>query len=294
MTASSGYRTAAAFRQAIEDRLRIDAEQRGRDLGWIRRRFVFVRLLHRLVATAPEEWVVKGGLAVELRRPNFARATRDLDVVIRSPTVEVIDPNAVRRHVTASLANDVDGDLLVFIVGEPRRLQDDAYGRPAWRLPIDAQLAGRSFASVRLDVVARPEELVATTTTTLPSGLPGLDAPAREVTMTDLVQQFAEKLHAYTRGYESGESSRVRDLVDLVLLIEDGLPSNASLADCVDRIFKVRATHPVPAEVPPPPASWRVPFDRLIADLGLGDMSLDRAHAVVAELWARCQHEKRS
>jgi hypothetical protein len=32
-------------------------------------------------------------------------------------------------------------------------------GRPGWRFPIDARLAGKTFVSVRLDVVARAEEI---------------------------------------------------------------------------------------------------------------------------------------
>jgi hypothetical protein len=59
------YRTAAAFRTALEARLR--AEQRdGVGISRLRKRVVFERLLARLQAVAPGRLVLTGGLALEL------------------------------------------------------------------------------------------------------------------------------------------------------------------------------------------------------------------------------------
>ena len=69
------YTSAAALRAAIEDRLRAHAVESGNDLNWLRRRFVFARILTRICASAPDGWILKGGMAVELRRPGLARAT---------------------------------------------------------------------------------------------------------------------------------------------------------------------------------------------------------------------------
>jgi hypothetical protein len=45
------------------------------------------RLLTRLLAGAPGRWVVKGGYANELRRPDDARFTEDLDCLPRATHV---------------------------------------------------------------------------------------------------------------------------------------------------------------------------------------------------------------
>lgn len=221
---SRRYLTAAAFRVAVETRLRQQAEASRRDLQWLRRRLVFTRILARLAVVAPDAWVLKGGMAVELRRPGLARATRDIDLVMRFGVVDdPSDVEQVREALLESLVKDIDGDWFVFGVGGGVRLSDDSYGRPAWRFLIEAQLAGKRFAELRTDVVARPEEITGVEQRPLPDLLGFAGIPPRLVEVTDLRQQYAEKIHAMTRSYPDGASSRVKDLVDLVLLIEDGV-----------------------------------------------------------------------
>lgn len=58
-----------------------------RDADVVARRIHLVvtidRLLVRLLAAAPGRWVVKGGYANQLRRPDDARFTEDLDLKIQ-------------------------------------------------------------------------------------------------------------------------------------------------------------------------------------------------------------------
>jgi len=76
-------------------------------------------------------------------------------------------------------------------------------------------------------------------------------------------QQFAEKLHAYTLPRAGTVNSRVRDLVDMILLISLGrLPSHAS-AEAVLRTFDRRGTHAIPIALEPPPPDWSAPFERM-------------------------------
>lgn len=84
------YGTPPALRAALEDRLRNQAQASGVDLQRLRRRVVVERLLVRLDDSAPGRWILKGGMAVELRLHDRARATRDLDLAVRGkvPTRE--------------------------------------------------------------------------------------------------------------------------------------------------------------------------------------------------------------
>jgi hypothetical protein len=60
------YGDAAAFRMALEQRLRDQASD-GASLARDRKRVAFDRLLARLVTVAEGRWVLKGGFALDLR-----------------------------------------------------------------------------------------------------------------------------------------------------------------------------------------------------------------------------------
>lgn len=284
---TTGYGSAAAYRQALEARLRGESEATGRDLNWLRRRHVFVRVLHRLAAAQPDLWVLKGGLAVELRRPGLARATKDLDLAMRTAgAVDANDPSALRDLLQAAVGADPDGDRFETRVEDPNRMAEDAYGRPAWRFRVTASLAGRRFTEKRIDVVVRPEELTGVTTVELrPGQQPPPGAPVRNMHVTDLRQQFAEKLHALTRTYASGESSRVKDLIDLVLLVHDDVPADRQLVRTVQTVFAVGATHEVPQRLGEPPVGWSAPYRAMASSLGVEPAEVDEANALVGKTW---------
>lgn len=77
------YQSLGAFRQGLEQRLLNQSLETGTDLNRLRRRVVFERILVRLVTTQPGLWIVKGGMAVELRIGDAARMTKDLDLNLR-------------------------------------------------------------------------------------------------------------------------------------------------------------------------------------------------------------------
>jgi hypothetical protein len=287
------YASATALRAALDNRLLDEATRLGRDPNWIRRRFTFARLLARLVHDDRDAWVLKGGMAVELRRPGLARATRDLDLVLRPGLVaDPADAAALHEALVEALLSDPDGDTLVFSVEAPTRLRDDAYGRPAWRFGVECRLADRRFAVMKLDVVARPEEIGGVELRELPDVLGFAGIPNRSMWVVDMRQQYAEKLHALTRIYETGESTRVRDLVDLVLLIEDRLEPDADLVARVRYVFAVRRAQAMPEELPEPPAAWGESYAALADDIGLTVTSYTDAHAILAAHWARTRAAK--
>lgn len=103
-------------------------------------------------------------------------------------------------------------------------------------------------------------------------------APAR-VPAYPLAQQLAEKVHALTRPYAGGEVSRVKDLVDILLMGQMCDFTIEVLRDALIATFEARNTHPVPERLPSPPRSWNRPFSRLATELDapwsrLGDAAL--------------------
>jgi len=79
------YGSAAAFRQALEERLRSRAEETGVALQRLRTRVAMDRLLARLFLVGDEPWLLKGGYALELRLYPKARTTRDIDLTVLEP-----------------------------------------------------------------------------------------------------------------------------------------------------------------------------------------------------------------
>ena len=67
------------------------------------------------------------------------------------------------------------------------------------------------------DIIVDPTEIAQTHNWL---GFAGIEPP--HVPMIQREQQFAEKIHAYTLTRQGAANSRVRDLVDLTLLIRSG------------------------------------------------------------------------
>ena len=73
------YGSAAAFRAAVEAKLRERAHQLGVPAYVLRRQAGLERLMARLTALAPGRWALKGGFALETRLGRRARVSLDLD-----------------------------------------------------------------------------------------------------------------------------------------------------------------------------------------------------------------------
>ncbi|MFF5424519.1 MULTISPECIES: nucleotidyl transferase AbiEii/AbiGii toxin family protein [unclassified Streptomyces] len=280
----NGYKDAAALRRALEARLKRQSDADGTDLGRLRRRVVFDRLATRLSADSEGEWILKGGAALEFRLRDRARATKDLDLAVRATD---LNGDTVRDALLDALGEDPDGDWFAFRIAPPVALAADAGGRPAWRFSVEARLAGKPFAGIRLDVAARGEEVATTEPLALLGVLDFAGIPARTIEAVDRRQHFAEKLHAFSRDYGDRPNTRVKDLADLVLLIETGLNPDRELHDVVRHVFTVRATHSLPHALPDPPPVWRETYPSLAYGLTETAPSLDAALNLLRTFWGK-------
>lgn len=110
-------------------------------------------------------------------------------------------------------------------------------------------------------------------------------APAR-VPAYPLAQQLAEKTHALTRPYADGEASRVKDLIDILLIGQLSEFGIDVLRDALITTFQARSIHPMPDRLPPPPRSWDRPFSRLATELDAPWSRLEEAVPAVREFLA--------
>lgn len=89
---------------------------------------------------------------------------------------------------------------------------------------------------------------------------------------------LAEKLHAYTLPRHA-PSTRVKDLPDLALLGQAGEREAARMVTAIEQTFAFRKTHPVPAILPAPPATWERDYAAMAAADDLPWATLDSVTA---------------
>jgi hypothetical protein len=279
MPSPKTYTTAGAFRRALEERLKRASVADQVDLNRLRRQVSFDRLLARLFREEPAPWVLKGGYALELRFKT-ARATVDIDLTLQRVVAGTVlgDTNRIVREMLQRAAGISLGDWFEFVIGPPvMDLMAAPYGGA--RYPVDARMDERIFARFHLDagigdVVMQPLETIVCRDWL---GFAGIESS--QVRMIAREQQFAEKIHAYTLP-RNAANSRVKDLVDLALLIGAGGLDKPRILDALRLTFERRGTHDLPAGLIPPPADWQIPFHALAEECGL---STDVA-AVFAEV----------
>lgn len=223
-------------------------------------------------------FTVKGGVALELRLRDRARATKDIDVVLHD-----CDADLARELERAAVSGDYN-DFRLRRKGEPIYLDNGTVS-----MEFAVTYKGGTWTSITVDI-ARAEageaevELVAAIALEEAIGIVG----PSELPCLPLRLHVAQKLHGMTLPPRPGKrNERFRDLVDL-LLLEELLPDEADLRDACESVFRARGTHawPPPLEVPP---HWAEPFARLAADLELPVTDVHEAMERVRQLVQRLQ-----
>ncbi len=276
------YRGANAFRQALEERLRQLAPG---GVGALRKRLGMERLLVRLQAHDPR-WVLKGGLALQLRLKEQARTTRDIDLGTDFAVAAAGDARSAPAWIAGQIESACEkdsGDYFRFVLPAEAERDLEIEGVSAYRYSVVAELAGRVFDRFQLDVAldsggpTAPEEIDG-------SGLLAFAGlPVERFLAVSLARHLAEKLHALTRPREA--PTRVKDLLDVLLIERTGLPPADSIAAEIHATFEKRGTHPVPTGVPQAPASWASTFEAEARRTGLGPMTLEGAAAELHRVW---------
>ncbi|MEI7807653.1 MAG: nucleotidyl transferase AbiEii/AbiGii toxin family protein [Verrucomicrobiota bacterium] len=279
------YETPVALRRALEDRIIAQAAKAGGDIQRLRRQAAFDRLLCRLFQNETSPWLLKGGYAMELRI-RAARTTRDIDLALRKSAATPKEWNieAVTALLRQAAAINLE-DGFEFTIGDAT-LDLDAAPYGGARFTVLAQMAGRQFAQFHVDVssgdvLREPYEMLEGRDWFGFAGLPRARVPA-----VSPEEQFAEKLHAYTLPRTGSENSRVKDLVDLVLLIEQAKLNVSRLGKSIRETFQRRNTHSIPTALAPPPASWAARFSEMAEECGI-DADIHKHFAAVEQFYQK-------
>jgi predicted nucleotidyltransferase component of viral defense system len=275
------YATPAAFRRALEDRLRERSELQGESLARLRRLVAFDRVLARLFAVEGDApWIVKGGFGLEVRYRMAARTTKDLDL---SAVVEGGAKSSLRERLQEAAERHV-GDDFVVTIGSPDSRRRGPKAGPV-RFPVEVRLAGRAFARFHLDVGVGDLSPRAAEWIAGEDLLSFADIPPARFAVIRIEQQIAEKLHALTRPRGRTANTRVKDLVDLVLLLERERPVAGTVRRAAAFTFRRHATHPLPEDLPFPPDGWAEPYAALAQEARATARTLPDAHRLLCRFW---------
>lgn len=213
------FKTATDFRKSLEARLQAFALRTGMDLQRIRRKVAFDRLLARIYSKPSPQFFLKGEYAMELRIAR-ARATKDIDLTctLRVQKNEKVLITDLILEELQELARINLNDHFVYQIGEALTdLKNVPYGGS--RFPVTGIVDGKLFVQFQLDVGA--DHLVDNI-----NHIQGLDwlnfcgIPPPIIPMISIPQQFAEKIHIYTFAREDRVNTRVKDLIDMMLLLK--------------------------------------------------------------------------
>jgi hypothetical protein len=271
MTDKKTYKTAEALRTALSDRLKIEAKKQDIELQRLTRQVAYDRLLARIFSERNAPFLLKGGYAMQLRVSN-ARGTKDVDLALRN--AKLLSSNsqeqneAIFEYLRKTAAKDL-GDFFSFTISPPvMDLEAAPYGGARFR--VEAVVDGRTFEKFLLDIGVGDVWIEPASQLECGPWLEFAGIPTVKYPSISPEQQFAEKVHAYTlpRG-EGVTNSRVKDLVDMVLLISGNTLDAKRIRTAIEATYERRGTHPFNKKLLPPPASWSGPYGKLAEECEL-------------------------
>ena len=211
-------------------------------------------------------FTIKGAVALEMRLPSKARATKDLDLIVD----DLVDGDPVGA-LREALSRGYEG-FAFRVKGDPHVMPNESV-----RVDVALEYRGRGWGTIQVDL--SPQEGDSTEVEMVePLSLDpfGLDTP-QGLPCLSLRHHIAQKIHAMTEPPvdEETPNERFRDLVDLLLMRELTTDLGGVRAACRE-VFAVRARHDWPP-VFDPPTFWEEPFAALAEEVELPVGSLPDA-----------------
>jgi len=228
-------------------------------------------------------WVLKGGFLLEVRIPAGARATKDIDFA----TAPVESQDELIERLEDALDTDDDGDFLVFTVQQIKANRPDRQGLASWSVSVRADLDGREFDRIKLDIAERLEEIDGGTEVfMIPPVVDVEGLGSVTLAAVDVCQHAAEKFHALCLEFLDGRpNTRTKDLIDIVLLFEAGLIPHERLTDRIEWVFLQRNEAAPPPRLPDIPAAWERDYEILADGLEIGIKDVTAAHRLAQRIY---------
>jgi predicted nucleotidyltransferase component of viral defense system len=276
---STEYRSAAAFRKALDARLRVEAKSMGRPMDNLRREFVFQRLLALLFVRDDNEWVLKGGGGLLMRLAG-ARFSKDLDLTHTRIESREDAVEALKKAIEPQ-----DADWLTFgVVGQPKYSGENL----VVTVTVRAAIGVTEYVSFSIDL-STDEHMLFAPERVIPRPVvevPGLPEPP-EIVIYPISDQVADKVCAMyeLHGTLGSPSNRYRDLVDLVLIVQQCELDSDNISQAL-RSEAARRGMTLPASMHLPSPAWTAGYRQTATAAAIPEEFRDAAAALafVAEV----------
>ena len=200
-----------------------------------------------------DNYDLKGGVALELRFAEGARATKDIDIGVP------VERTKRLRVLQDALVLGFD-DFTFLLKGKPLNMDKV----DAIRLELAIRYRTRAWQTIDVDLGPSGRGVVEHVVPTIQGvAAMGLRVPP-SVRCLNLSEQIAQKLHACTGPYSAGRARDILDILLIELLCELDVKS---VRAAVEGVFAERATHPFPPTVRIA-VEWQAELEVLAKELG--------------------------
>lgn len=245
------YKSAGALEMAVKSA----ARKSGRDINRAMEEFYTGRLLERVFSEGDSPFVLKGGRSI-LARTIDARYTRDTDFQYGGTDLDVA-VGELRRLAAIDL-----GDFLEFRFLSADSIANEQEYRDGYRMVFDTVLGGtKRLGHISIDLVAGRISSADVDVIEPANRLDIKGIPTFDYRIYPVVCAVADKVCATMQLYSGNRpSSRVRDLVDLVVYaISENMDGHA-LSERISLESRLRRIYPL--EGFKVPESWRSSLSR--------------------------------
>ena len=264
---ASNYSTPAALKQSFDARLRNSNKTASQLVGaW--HLLTLDRFLCRIFFEPASPYLLKGGFGM-LARTASARFTKDLDL-----SLQISDFEKVVTEITDLARRDLK-DHFRFEYRSHRSLAatDSQPDREANRILFDVSFGGRPEQAIKIDLSV-DQVLPMGIKRITPAGrvlLPGLEVC--DYLLYPLENQIADKVCASLATYRGGSSSRIKDFVDLVIILENfqitrGVMWSEIRAEAQSRSIELGIQYV-------PPGHWRASYAKAAKSSLISPANLD-------------------
>ena len=237
----SSYKTARALEMAIKEAAKASTLDTNRAIA----NFYFHRFLCRVFSDSVESFVLKGGLGMLARTAN-ARYTRDIDL-----TTSSLDIESAIEELKALAKKDLHDFVSFAYAGCEQIKAEDEY-RNGYAVTFDAYLGAKKVQTISIDLVC--DQIICETYDIL--------APVDRIDVKGLTicdyriypseRAVADKICGIIEQHDGRPSSRVKDLVDIVIYASTESFAADTLIASIAREFSARRIPSIQAfNIPP-------------------------------------------
>src|SRR5699024_6624105 len=249
-------------RRKIHNSLKDEAKAQGTSANDLRKQYIFTLCLRRKYNTSNGQWLLLGDNPLTLRTGG-GRYTQDIDLARAAP---FSDGRTVQKELQPLVDRETSDDLFSFDIHKiemrTNHVDDFGYRTPTAKASVTAYLGTQVFDRFSLDIVQQrrlqaPVEWIPLRSVIQHETLKDLP----QVPVVPLESHLADKICAMYEQHKGGPSTRMRDLADIVRIVQQ-LSFNAGVLQEKLSHERQRREMILPLSFESPGTNWETGFPK--------------------------------